>query len=432
LRDETIGRGFKVPEWFYTPKEVELNKKYKELLIDAANQYKKLGRTRFINGKDIQELTADKGNRFVEFLVDGELDSASLKRLTKPEGVKIIQDEVQFLIKELPKTAALLQYVLYKDYLYISFNSADRKIFKKIQITKNNLINKIYLFRIALSAKQDSTPVAKELYDLLIKPVEQELIDEKITQVMLSLDGSLRYLPFAALFDGKNYLVTKYDFSIYDNLNVQHLFKKTDNSWRVAGFGVTKSINDFVALPSVSDELNSIVKNPRGGVYPGKISLDKSFTLNELKSSIKQKYPVLHLATHFKFSPGTELNSYLQLGDGTRLTLAEFKKINLQGVDLVAFSACQTGMGGGMDEEGNEIAGLSYISQKNGAKTVIASLWSVSDKSTALLMSKMYSYLRKGYGKAESLRRAQLDLLNSKKYSNPFYWAPFEVFGGWQ
>jgi CHAT domain-containing protein len=187
-------------------------------------------------------------------------------------------------------------------------------------------------------------------------------------------------------------------------------------------------------LPSTVSELNGIVKNSSGGgVYPGVISLDDSFTLNELKKTINEQYPVLHLATHFKFSPGTEINSYLQLGDGSKLDLRGFSKIPLTKIDLATFSACETGLGGGKDERGKEIAGLSNIAQKNGAKSVIASLWSVSDRSTSLLMTKMYQYRsNKGLTKAESLRAAQLDLLNSKEFSHPFYWAPFVLMGNWQ
>jgi CHAT domain-containing protein len=64
---------------------------------------------------------------------------------------------------------------------------------------------------------------------------------------------------------------------------------------------------------------------------------------------------------------------------------------------------------------------------------VIASLWSVSDRSTAQLMSKMYGYKSENkLNKSESLKKAQIDLLNSSNFNHPFYWAPFKIYGNWQ
>ena len=432
LRDQSINEDFALPNWFYNPEETDLNQNYVRLLDRAQSVVKALGSLDFIKEKSIDSQSASQLEAFTRFLLTGESSESLINLINNKHDFAFIKDENQDLLAKLPKQTALIQYVISKNYLHINVNLQGKKITKKISISSKDLVNKIYQFRSALADRVSSIALGQELYSVLIKPIESDLNLDNTFQVMLSLDGALRYLPFAALHDGQSHLVSKYNFTIFDNLNTNDVFS-SNNKWKVAGFGVTKAVNGFTALPSVMEEMTGIITNKTLGVYPGTIRLNENFTLKELQSSINNKYPVFHIATHFKFSPGAATDSYLQLGDGSTLNLSDFKKLSLSGVDLITFSACQTGLGGGTAENGVEIAGLSYIAQRNGAKTVIASLWSVSDKSTALLMSKMYGYMaNKGLGKSRALRESQLDLMGSKDYSDPFYWAPFVLYGNWQ
>ena len=133
-------------------------------------------------------------------------------------------------------------------------------------------------------------------------------------------------------------------------------------------------------------------------------------------------------------SPGTESNSFLLLGDGGQLTLEEIRKQNYRfdGTELLTLSACETGIGGGRDSDGKEIDGFGLIAQQQGAKAVLATLWKVNDKSTAVLMADMYAQKVNGKNKIEALRQAQIDLKNKPEYSHPYYWAPFILMGNWQ
>ena len=99
---------------------------------------------------------------------------------------------------------------------------------------------------------------------------------------------------------------------------------------------------------------------------------------------------------------------------------------------LVTLSACETAVGREMGGEG--LLGLTRAFQFAGARTVLSSLWNVSDASTATLMKRFYSYLRQGKTKDEALRSAQLDLLRSRKegFSHPYYWAGFSLYGDWR
>jgi CHAT domain-containing protein/TPR repeat protein len=432
LRDQKIKEDFVLPSWFYNPEEKNLNKNYTFFLNNAQSVFKVIGPIDFIKEKLIDKESVNQLNKFTNFLITGENTDFLVNVTSSNSEFILMKDESQDLLAKLPKHTALVQYIIGKNYLYINLNLPNKKVTKKITISSKDLIGKIFQFRLALANRVSSTELGHELYSVLIKPIEGDFIQDNTFQVMLSLDGALRYLPFAALHNGKAHLISKYNFTIFDNINTSNFFSG-NNKWEVAGFGVTKALNGFTALPAVKEEITAIVQTNNMGIFPGTINLDDNFTLKELQGSINKKFPVFHIATHFKFSPGAATQSYLQLGDGSTLNLIDFKKLSLSGVDLITFSACQTGLGGGLGEDGVEIAGLSYLAQRNGAKTVIASLWSVSDKSTALLMSKMYGYIaNNNFSKSKALRNAQIDLMESKDFSEPFYWAPFGLYGNWQ
>ena len=427
LRNADVKNDFELPEWFYTDEEKKLNKFFQKYLDEAIKSFRFSGAPNYINGENVNASSEIIGDRFVDFLITGRIPADT--PISKKQNSRL-PDRLGQLINSLPPKTVLLQYIINGDNLLININFPNRKLTKKINIKDQAIDTKISLLRGAINKKQNLTSVSSELYKILFKPIEVELIKSGINHIMLSLDGKLRYVPFSALWDENQFLIQKYTFTFFDEINESASIKINTQQIRVAGFGVSKNIAGFSALPGVQAELQQIVRNKSGGIYPGKIILDNEFTFEELRNTLKQNYPVVHIATHFKFSPGTELNSFLLLGDGNHLDLSSLKTLDFKGVDLVTYSACQTGMGGGKDEDGKEIAGLSYITQKNGAKAVIASLWSVSDKSTSELMTKMYKIISKSsVSVSDALQQAKLELFRSSEYSHPFYWAGFQLYG---
>jgi CHAT domain-containing protein/Tfp pilus assembly protein PilF len=372
---------------------------------------------------------------------------------------------LQGTLETLGEGVVAVHYVVLDNKIRILLTTAQAQVARESEIDAALLSRRIQRFREALQDPQSNPlPHARELYRLLIEPVARDLEQAGARTLMLSLDGALRYLPFAALNDGNAYLVEKYRLALFSEAARDKLKDPPFPDWKAAALGMTQSAEGFVALPSVAEELHGIVRTAEsmGGILPGRIALDKAFSRTSVIRALSDGFPVIHIASHFVFNPGTELESFLLLGDKSHLSLKEIKDedYDFRHVELVALSACETAIGGGADHFGREIEGFAAMVQKQGARSVIATLWQVADESTAVLMKVFYANHSFGkFTKAEALRQAQLTLLRGdldsdeaapatqraavrsavsisapvtkKQYAHPYYWAPFIIAGNW-
>jgi CHAT domain-containing protein len=377
---------------------------------------------------------------FSGFLQEMRKDFAnkgSAREIETTETSQTSVKEMQSLIRSLGDGVALLQYYITDEKIGILLTTPGVQIARSFKINRNILNIQISQLRRALrDSKSDPLSASKALYKILLEPVENDLNQANVKTIMLSLDGALRYIPFGALNDGKKFAIERWNMPLFTSVVREKLRNPAYQNWRAAGFGVTRSHGEFPALPAVKREIDSVVKTfENSGVIPGVIFLDDAFSSKQFKDIGHQKVELLHIASHFKFSPGTEENSFLLLGNGQQLTLAEIRKKNYRfdNVDLLTLSACETGLGGGRDEMGKEIEGFGVIAQQQGANAVLATLWSVEDQSTATLMADMYRRRQvQGQNKIEALRQAQVELMKQPKYVHPFYWAPFVLMGNWK
>jgi len=276
---------------------------------------------------------------------------------------------------------------------------------------------------------------------------------------MWSIDGALRYIPLAALHDGKAYLVESFRQSLITPASIPNLTEAPAREWQGVGYGVS---NADPPLPSVAAELRAVFGNGTegAGALPGTVRLNADFSKSNFENDLRRKQnSVVHIATHFDSRPGVAANSQLLLGDGP-MSLAEIESQNrlFTGVQLLTLSACNTAFMN-RNEDGREVDSFGAIAQRLGAKGVIATLWSVNDSSTAMLMQEMYQVRqRTGMPKGEALRLAQEGMLSAKLvaagagrpetgvalpgqtqapasgakgWSHPFYWAPFILIGNW-
>jgi CHAT domain-containing protein len=238
------------------------------------------------------------------------------------------------------------------------------------------------------------------------------------------------------LFLAEKYAVVVYTAAAQNNLQAQ-----PTEHWKLAGLGVSKKVGDFNPLPNVEEEFRKIVRrtpDDQEGVIDGVVYLNQDFTAQRLSDLFTTgDYPVMHIASHFRFSPeGNETTSFLRLGDGKRLSIADIRnQYQFPKVDLLTLSACNTAMGN--YGTGKEIEGFGVSAQRNGAKGVLASLWAVDDTSTAVFMQYLYRLRNTNttpLNKALALQAAQKIFIEGTEvqgYRHPYYWAPFILMGNW-
>jgi CHAT domain-containing protein/tetratricopeptide (TPR) repeat protein len=384
----------------------------------------------------------------------------------RTSSVRSSEDQLRGIIKGWRSQTAFVQYLVFRNESWAVVTTADGRVAQRLTLGSVNLQNLVINFRNQLQDTSiDPREMAQQLYWMLIGPIERTLAQAKVKRLMFSLDDSLRYLPMAALHDGNKYLIEKYGITLYTEGSREKLGLDPARNWSMAGFGVTKEHPGASALPAVRDEFMGIVD---AGVMPGSYLLDEKFNLTTLQASLNGKANVLHIASHFKFDDKKADNSFLLLGDGTRLTLKMMKdlKLKLSNFDLLTLSACETGLGGGRNSKGKEVEGFAILGQKLGAKAVLATLWEVADESTAITMQTVYKNRReKDISTSDALQEAQLDLLRGtqkdasraklsnpvrkffgeaesdsraptrfvedtrKPFAHPFYWAPFILMG---
>jgi CHAT domain-containing protein len=167
------------------------------------------------------------------------------------------------------------------------------------------------------------------------------------------------------------------------------------------------------------------------------IWLDLDASESKVKTTDVSKYRILHVATHGLLN--TERPQFTGIvlslvgnrdGDGF-LRTDEIFNLRL-GSPLVMLSACETGLG--RERRGEGVIGLTRAFMYAGAPTVGVSLWSVSDKSTADLMTDFYKRLltKQSPAPPAAMRSAQIAMIAGKTYSAPFHWAPFVLVGDWR
>jgi CHAT domain-containing protein len=159
--------------------------------------------------------------------------------------------------------------------------------------------------------------------------------------------------------------------------------------------------------------------------------LGDNATEASFKASPLADYHVIHLAVHGVADAQFPERAALVLGGGAGedglLQVREIQDLPIR-ADLVTLSACDTGTGRLLGEEG--IASLEHAFLLAGAKSVIASIWTADDSSTAALMKYLYMHLADGHDKGAALRQAKLDFVATfRDKAIPAYWAGFTLVG---
>jgi CHAT domain-containing protein/Tfp pilus assembly protein PilF len=448
-----------------------------------------------------QQLTAEEfQQRNKELNEQREQLEAEIARRSAPFRAQSQPVTIDTVRSALPDNAALLEFVSYRPLspkgitakerygapryvCYVIRNQGEIR-WRELGGTKE-VDGAVQALRQALRDPQrkDTQQLARALDEAVMQPVRALLGDA--TQLLVSPDGELNLVPFAALVDEHGrYLIQRYSFTYLtsgrDLLRMRVARESQSGPLVVANpsFGEqamketpvavarnstsTHSLTDtyFAPLAATENEARSIqTLFPDATVLTG---------MKATETAVKQVAAprILHLATHGFFlddapavaiardvstpralasesNPGGSIeNPLLRSGlafaganlrngkgeDGI-LTALEASGLNLWGTKLVVLSACDTGVGAVRSGEG--VYGLRRAFTLAGAESLVMSLWPISDFTTRTLMTSYYQNLKQGMGRGEALRQVQLDMLKKNPKLHPFYWANFIQSGDW-
>jgi tetratricopeptide (TPR) repeat protein len=272
------------------------------------------------------------------------------------------------------------------------------------------------------------------LYKSIFAPLEAMLESDRL---IIIPHGALHYVPFHALNDGGGYLADRYEMSYAPSAAVLKLCRARRDSLasgeaanprpdRACGAAPSANGGDtLVAVglaemgtPSIEGEIETLAS-----LFPHAVKLTGAEATRDNLMRAAPRARFLHLASHGYFRRDNPMFSFLKLAD-SQLNFYSLLDLKLN-AEMVTLSACHTGVN--MVFPGDELHGLMRGFLYAGAPSVVASLWAVSDCSTAEFMREMYSSIRAGATKRAALRHAQLAIKDA--YGHPYYWAPFVLMG---
>ncbi len=282
-------------------------------------------------------------------------------------------------------------------------------------------------------ASSTRSPALRQLYELLIKPVESVLQSETTTRVTVIPHGPLFRVSFASLVDARGrYLIERFELHYAPAVGV---FRFTGKN--VRGQGVKSAL--LVADPDLSQQTSSEKLAPLAGARlevkdaalrfgaGSEILIGQQATEERVRSLVGGR-DLLHFATHGIVSDRNPLGSYLALtssglepGNDGRLTAAEIYRLDIS-ADLVVLSACRSGAG---KVTGDGIIGLTRGFFYAGAPSVLATLWDLADEPARFLMRRFYAHWQAGGSKASALRASQLDLIRALREGKVVVQTPF-------
>jgi CHAT domain-containing protein len=377
----------------------------------------------------------DKARKIIESLQLAELDNFFRTACLDAKPVEIDEIDQQ-------KQTAVIYPVVLNDRLSIILSLPQQQKNKSLKLHTVILAKKEFQSKIKelqqeifLKSPREFIKTSKQIYEWLIRPIESDLKNSGVKNIVFVLDGNLQSIPIAALYDQqkKEYLIQKqYNIAITPGLELLPPKAASQNRLQALIGGLSEARDSFPAIPGVKDELAQIkdVLAVKGNF------INENFTQQKIEDAVKS-FPggILHLATHGKFSSKAEdtfiltWNQRLNVNDFSSVLKSRESK-QQAAIDLLVLSACETAAG-----DSRAALGIAGIAVQSGARSTLATLWTVNDEATAALMIEFYQQIAQNQKKAEALRNAQLLLLSGKLnpvFKHPYYWAPFVLVGNWQ
>ncbi len=367
-------------------------------------------------------------------------DSAEVDTAPKPVELRQLQ-------RDLRSSELFVEYVLDSPQSY-ALAVTDRTVHRYTLPSKDILSQEVTRYRSEILQRKDDQALAQQLFNGLLGGIP-ELKDKQ--KLIVVPDGKLHLLPFSALSNGGHYVLNSYVVSVAPSGTVFHILRHRENqivrdnlpyvgvaAWTTNSSPPRKFLasvlravsgperKELIALPESRHEVETIAADlPK----PNTILLGEDATETNFKRLPLSQYNVVHLALHGYVDPEFPDRSALvfapeqQSTDDSLLQVREIRHLHLN-ANLVTLSACNTGLGP-VGEEG--VANIVNAFIEAGSQSVVSALWELEDHSTTHLMTVFYEHLGRHEERAEALRQAQLEMLNSG--SPPYYWAGFVLDG---
>jgi CHAT domain-containing protein len=369
-----------------------------------------------------------------------------------------------------------IEYFVQGEKLYIFSLHQQKWQFLSVDIKPDSLSKNVNAYHKALSdnalllENPDSayfyyTQSARLLYEQLIAPLN---IGKEVTHLTIIPDNTLHYIPFEALLtapapkvrcDYKNldFLIQRFNVRYHYSMELlllQKNKKANNNNGHIAAFaaeyrpdtsrkakidanalsmrsGYARQLRSSLApLPNAIKEVEFLKANYKGDFFIGSDANERNF-----KKLSLQNYSILHLAMHGLVNEKNATESSLAFSEDfdkqedNFLHAFEIKEHQIP-TNLVVLSACETGCGKYASGEG--VMSLARSFMYAGTPSVVMTLWSINDQTTANIMSLFYAELAKGLPTDEALRQAKLQYIataNNPTATAPMFWAPFVHIG---
>jgi len=334
----------------------------------------------------------------------------------------------QRAIETIAPGAAVLYPISLDDRVELLVNIGQEQHQFTIQVSESALRAEVQRFRELLEKRTTNEYLvpARRLYDQIIRPIEPLLAANRIDTIVVVPDPVLRVIPFAALHDGRNFLIERYATAVAPSLQLIDPKPLAAGGRTALILGVAQGVQGFVDLPNVPREVAAVQQ-----IEGGKVLVDAGFNTAQFAAELKQvPYSVVHIASHGQFN--TDPKQTFVLAYDRQLTMDDLEadikygERRTNALELLVLSACETASG-----DDRAALGLAGVALKAGARSAVASLWYISDQASGDLVTDFHRNLKSGMSKAQALRGAQRHLAASQRYAHPAYWAPFLLIGNW-
>ena len=380
------------------------------------------GRRRAL-ASQIDQLAAE----YADAVVDIQAANPALSGFVTVEAV-----EPGDLAGALPADVPLLVYYTMQDELVLWVLRAGKLSLRRVTISREDLESRVRDYRLMVQNREllgDVRRASTELHALIVQPVRDLLADSRAVGIVPH--GPMHYLSFASLHDGQAFLVERYPLFYAPSASVLRRTLSAPPPGDKERMTVLAMGNPAVGdaayeLPFTEREVVSIQRD-FAQVTP---LLGRDASEDRLRENA-EGFDIIHIGAHGRFDPLNPLFSSLLLapaGEDGVLHLHEVTGLRMN-AQLATLSACQSGLG--TLTHGDELVGLGRAFSYAGARAILSTLWRVDDVATALTLKHFYRRYAT-HGAAESLRHAQLQVMNDGRHYHPAYWAGVVLSGDYR